>query len=359
MNDPYIEQLTNRVSASLGEWLGRGATLDAPTPQMARLRQSFFLRYAVRMPDGASKTLIVKIPRQPGMTTLAQAIAATQLYAATQREYASLVAVADAFADAGSAHFCIRPLTYLADWNALVMPAEPAQSLKQILLRPQMLFDLDRDWLLFERALTRAGAWLKIFHTRLGDAQIESLNARDLQNELDQEIDRLARALPSTFDLRGLRDAFAQVISEVAGTPMPMVTLHGDFNCGNILVAPDGRVGAIDTKRRTRGSIYVDLATLVTDLLTRKLQVVSRGAFIRPQRLARCQEAILKGYFDSLRYDVRLLNLFSALAAVRKWTLDEEMLASARGINRLGAPFIRMQVRPYFQKVLQKLLACF
>ncbi len=351
-----LAQLTARVAPALCEWYGSGSALVSSKPNVRRLKQSFFIRYSIRAADGSPATLLIKIPRKPDIATLDQAIAATHLYAATQREYDSLLAVANAFADACQSHFCIRPFAYLPDWNAIAMQELPTRSFKQMQLKLGMTLGFQRDWKLFLEALTHASEWLKIFHSRLGDLQIEPLDTRELLREINVELARLDRATNHALDVTSLRDAFAALVARVHDVRVPVTTLHGDFNCGNILITRDGRVGAIDTKRRQRGPIYIDLAALITDPATRKLQVLSRGAFIRQNQLDQYGMAVLKGYFGSEAPDMQILHLYSALAALRKWTLDEEMLANASGFKKIAAVFATAQVRDYFRQLLSRYL---
>jgi hypothetical protein len=347
-----LAALTSQIVTALPTWFGAHSKLVSDIPDVRHLKQSFFIRYAVRTYEGQPKTLLLKIPRKPDIKTLAQAISATHLAYPTQQEFNSLLTVAQTFQTINHGAFCqIRPFAYLPAWNAIVMEELPAKALKQLLLRPRMALGFAHDWQPLQVAMQRAGEWLRVFHEQLGEGVTAELSPAALQLELEQELAQLRQAAPKFITPAWLPPAFAQVITRIQLRSMSIVTLHGDFNCGNILVMPDGRVGAIDTKRRQRGSIYIDLATLATDPATRKLQVLSQGWFIRSAWLARCQQAVLQGYFGANAWDEALFRLHSVLAILRKWTLDEETLratALAYGLKPL--------VRRYFTTLLRRQL---
>jgi hypothetical protein len=103
-----------------------------------------------------------------------------------------------------------------------------------------------------------------------------------------------------------------------------------------------------------RGSVYDDLATLMTDLLTRKALLLVYWPLARGRRLRQSCEAVLRGYVADGPFDGRALDLACALAVVRKWRLDEEEQAAGSG-GRL-ARALRPGFRRYFGRLAQSYL---
>lgn len=352
-----ISAITAHITSRLTEWFGQGAVLTGQRPEFRQLRRSFFIHYRVHSVSGGPKCLLIKVPRRPEKARLAQTILPGPHHAATQREYESLERIWVAFGQDGSGAYCvIRPLEYLPSWNAIAMEALEARSLKEALLRPRIVLGLARDWERIESAFERAAGWLGTFHERLGDRRPEYFPVEEARTEITQALDRLASAASRQIDLEPLRQAFAHVLDTLRGSTVPTATLHGDFYSSNILLTASGQVGAFDTKRLARGPVYVDLAALITDPVTRKIQVLSQGLFIRDQWLEGCQAATLRGYFGPEAWDRRALDLYCGLAVVRKWALDEEMMAVTSGLRRLAAYLAAPWVRRYFGQACRRYL---
>jgi hypothetical protein len=351
--EQLIPQVTAALSAQLSAWFGVGATFSTPQPKLSPRRWSVFLHYPVQRPTGAPTTILVKIPRRPEIPTLAEAIAAEKLRLACQQEYQTLAAIAATHtAHASQSCTAIRPLAYLSDCNALVMEELQATPLKSLILTPQTLLARPAHQARIETTLTRAGQWLRIFHQNLGKSRSEPHAVDHLQQDVDQALQRLSALLPAQTTLAPLQAALNTTLHTLQSVPLPVALLHGDFNCANILVAPDGRVAVLDNNTDLSGVIYHDLAKLLCDLATRKVQVLSQGLFLRPAHLARYRQALLTGYFGADAYQAQALDLALAVAILRKWTQDEQLLASMTGAKRLAAATLTPLLRRYFQQLV-------
>jgi hypothetical protein len=352
-DQPIIAKITEELTPSLSLWFGPDAIFAETHPDLSIRRWSFFLRYPIALPADASKHILVKIPRQPEMQTLEEAVAAQHLRATQQQEYEMLRAMAEAFSEQGNQTCCaIRPLTYLTDWNALVTEELSAQPLKDLIMRPQIVLGRPRSWFRLETALTGAGRWLRIFHEQLGALRTEPLSLDMMQREVDQTLDRLVyTSVVQPVDLTSVRASANRIMAGLLHEPVPTAILHGDFNCANILVTPDMRVTALDNNNSLRAPVYNDLAKLITDLATRKVQVFSQGLFVPGPSLARCQHAILAGYFADEPYNIQVLNFACALAVIRKWALDEQALLRAAVRFPMVVPLLRPLLRRYFWQV--------
>jgi hypothetical protein len=355
---PVVTQITQELEAHLADWFGEGTTLTTPLPVIQSRKWSYLMRYGVRMPAGLDTALLVKIPREPGILTLDGAIKAEQWYAATRLEYDTLQAIATTFTEVSTEIFCtIRPLVYLPQWNAIVMEEMPAQPLKSALLKGRMIVGMAEDWHQFETALNRAGCWLRIFHEKLGNLTYQPFNAVDVRAEIERDLNHLEAVTARKVDTKTLRVAFERSLIALQKASVPVAALHGDFNCANILLSPDGRVSALDMNNNLRGSVYQDLATLITDLFTRKQAFMAYGLFVRNHRLERGADAVLEGYFGAEPYNQELLNVACALAITRKWIRDEEALAQSSAAVRLLNLPVRFGIRRYFWHLISRYLS--
>ncbi|HEX8683674.1 MAG TPA: phosphotransferase [Ardenticatenaceae bacterium] len=347
---PVVIQITDYLTGHVAGWFGENARLAEGDPSVTERTWSYMMRYEIAVPDGADTALLVKIPREPGIVTLDGAVKAERWYRATRLEYDTLQAIATTFE--GEEGFCsIRPFAYVPEWNALVMEEMPSQTLKKALLQRRMVLGGAEEWQTFETVLNRAGQWLRIFHDRLGNPESEPFDVAGARGEIERELSRLDVATRQQVDARPLRAAFDRALAGLQRAVVPIATLHGDYNCVNVLVCADGRVSALDMNESVRGSIYQDLATLLTDLSTRKAIALVYGLTGKGRRLERCSGAVLKGYFGQQPYNREVLNLACALAVVRKWTRDEEAMAGGKATVRLLKWPVRYGFRRYFGRL--------
>jgi hypothetical protein len=348
--EQILDKITAHISSYISEWFGEGAVLSRLPQRWNVLRESFFLRYTVRLPDD-SVVLRVKIARRATIPTLGEAIRNQRLRNLTRQEYETLTAISGVFGRITDPDFCfIQPVAYLAEWNAIVMEELLASPLKKYLQFSTALKSR-HHWRDFEMALNRAGRWLHVFHQQLGEPQDELFLAKDGQAEVDQLLGRLGRAT-NQVNIERLRKAFTRILGAIQPTKIVVSACHGDFHCGNILLTSDGRVGALDTNRQKRSPIYSDLGTLITDLETCRPQMLSGGLFIRPSVLEQCKALILRGYFADRAFEKSLLNFYCALAVLRKWMTNEEKITAKHTQNFAVQLFVPL-MRNYFWYVLE------
>jgi thiamine kinase-like enzyme len=159
------------------------------------------------------------------------------------------------------------------------------------------------------------------------------------------EIKDIRRTIDSTFEL-------------ASNLPVLMAVLHGDFHCSNLLVTPDLRIGSLDAECM-RGPIYEDIAKLLADLETRSLQLYTFGLLIPQHRMERIWATVLNGYFGSIPPNHLLLNLFTVLAILYKWKIDEDLLLHSTGIQqmirKILSPIRRQAMRVILKKHLDRL----
>ncbi len=347
-----LNAITTQVRSSLGDWFRTGPTLMAG-PQVRARRWSFFIRYAIQRPQCGRMGLLVKVPRLDERATLAQAVSATELVPYTQLEYEALTKLARAFVREEIAAYCtVRPIAFLPDWNAIVMEELPLRPIKQLLNKPGLLLGRAAEWSELTALFRRAGGWLQIFHSRLGDVQVEPLELSCLEAAIDKAVAELDAAGDRQLELAPLKARLCAMAQTVANVPVPVAGLHGDLSGANVFLTPDGRVGVLDPNGHLRGPIYHDLATLISDPVARISFMLTTRWGSQRQRLTGIRAAVLDGYFGSQPHNVRMLDLYSALVLVQKWARHERRFAALQGPAKIARMALLAHVRSYFQAEL-------
>jgi hypothetical protein len=343
--------IAGSIRLALPGWFGDGAVLLSPVPEFVRRTWSFFLRFKVTVAAEEERAILVKIRREPGCETIAQAVAVQGLFPAARAEYSTLQAIAQRVAPVDPLSFCaVRPLQFLEMWNAIVMEELPARPLKELLMSARMVPGLEQDVSQLEATLQRAGRWLAVFHREAGALEVQPLDGPRVWQEACHLLERLGEHTGAAgTELIG--NAFARRLSELEGATVPVALAHGDYSCANILVMADGRVTAFDAHAQRRDWIYGDLARLISELSTRKLQVLSYGRFIPEGRVRRYTRGVLDGYFDRNSPDWRLLHVAVALAITEKWLGNEEALAERPPVHVLAHPVLPI-MRRYFRHLI-------
>jgi len=353
---PVLGQIAMQVQSAVPSWFGDGAVLCSTLPEIYQRRWSFMLRFLVQDEREQQTAILVKIARHEEMA-LEQATKEQSLLQRTEREYEMLSSIERIFkTHDGDWPFCfIRPLALMEQWNALVTEELQAQPLKEHLLRMRMGLGYVPAWRSFEEILKRSARWLRIYHEQMGDVNSEPLSQIGLWEKVEHILQQLEN-VASVDDLEFIGNSVMQELKESANIEVPLAMLHGDFHCANILVMPDGRVGALDADC-VRGPIYEDIAKLIADLETRSVQMLTRGRFIRSGQMQRCVATILDGYFGSEELNRKLLELFTVMAVLNKWVMDEGALSQTVGFQRLLRKLVASWRRQYFSRLVRHHLA--
>jgi Ser/Thr protein kinase RdoA (MazF antagonist) len=146
----------------------------------------------------------------------------------------------------------------------------------------------------------------------------------------------------SSLDFSELRKTLDTAQTKLKNVTITHGLLHRDFNCANVLVSQDGRIGVLDF-HFVRGPIYIDIAKILTDIQTYYLQAFSQGLFINSKLMNKFHQSVLNGYFGDEELNTRALNLYSVFAILEKWEADEEKLLEGtdKFHIRAFAPFRR------------------
>jgi len=348
-NQAYVNEITVTLAARVGEWFDAGAVLEPASAELRLYPNSFMLRLRVRSKNN-QPVLLVKIPRKPTHQSIADTLQNDYLRAHTRDYFDFMLATWRAFMDADANCFAIRPLEYFEQWNAIVMLEAQGRPLKDMLVlgRPPQTGE-------FQAHLNHAARWVRIFHERIGEMNVQTFSRAEIETALDAMLDNLAKYSRGRVDTASIRTSMLASVSD--GWRVPVARTHDDYHYSNVLVSPDGRVCGLDARRRSvRNPIYADLATLLLDPAARVASILTGGLLLPRRFFERSRQSILDGYFTDEPYDASILDFYCAVVALDKWMINERHLAA--GMARFAGIVLRPWVRWYFSLLLRRNSFC-
>jgi len=255
-------------------------------------------------------------------------------------------------------------LGYLPAWNAIVMEELPAISIEQLLLSMGSRVGVPRTRTRLEESLQRAGKWLRFYHEQLGNWRVIPISLTGMKKKYQQRFQTLQTIYGKQKWLSDLAFKFEKAIQALDGRPVPFVLNHGDYYCKNILVTPFGGVTAVDFDVRSQvdAPVYLDIATLITDIAIQKVKVRSLGFLMPPSYLIGLGERVLEGYFDDQTCDMEVLHLYNAAGAISAlhWYQMRPMnnvVAIDRVIAKLLKPYLTNYLVWLAHRQLEKALS--
>jgi len=137
---------------------------------------------------------------------------------------------------------------------------------------------------------------------------------------------------------------------------VPYRILHEDFNSANIFVTKDGKICSFDPHNQP-GPLYIDLAKIITDVETYRIQVITNGLWVPYPRLQIFHISLLRGYFGSESVDQSALSLFRFLSLMEKWKDAEIRFESSTSRWKFLYSLAMPQMRKYFLSLIEKLIS--
>ena len=159
-----IAKISKEVSKGLPSWGGKASSLASLEPEVIKFPASFFLRYPTAKSNDSGSTILVKIPREENVDSIAQAASpGKQLADRTNNEFMLLREVAWLVNKLKIKELtAIEPLFYFPEWNAIVMEELPSKSLEELAFDLRTRFSVPKYFKLFEDSLYRGGQWLRV-----------------------------------------------------------------------------------------------------------------------------------------------------------------------------------------------------
>jgi len=354
-----IRRISEEIYARGEDWFGGHAKIKKTSPRITRLKNSFFLRYELSGNGIKLGTILVKIPREPGMEYLVQAVIPKQeLVDRSISEFEMLEEVFNVVMKLKIlALTAIRPLFYYPQWNAIVMEELPSRSLEDYGNDLATRLGIRPRTRLFEEALYRTGQWLRMYHETLGRWRLEPFQANEVFQSVTQLIDQLDEMVENQIDFGVIHEQFTSILNQLNGFVVPHVKLHGDLFFQNVIVTPDLRVALLDLNSQNWGPIYSDLSTLITELIEQKLKLSSFGFLMRRVELRRLVQIIVDGYSSREMDDQTILSLYCARSILGMWRWYEQRYKFASGKKKILFSFLNPIIRRYLHQEVNYFLS--
>lgn len=338
-----MESITGRLRERVNDWYGNSASLAA-FPEIRCYTNSFLLRYRVTAPKG-NKAILVKIRRNPKMTSLSTAIRVPDIHVNIPDEYNTLKYVYPVIGEAHPNFAAIRPLDYFEDYFAIVMEEFPSRSLRQLLQKQR-----NKENGELQMIARRAGELLRFFHEQVYSTTACPYSTDDILADAEVYALQLQQHSGGRISKRSILDTIAQKLSPLGITSVPYTSAHQDLTCDNVLYSEDGKVCLIDIKVKP-APIYSDLGLLLIHPETFRNQIFRDGRYFSPQFLTRYRAWILKGYFASSAIDEGLVNVYAAIRVLDKWVMHQDLFYRYKGLKRVLTRPLSPLVTTYFQKL--------
>lgn len=351
--DTFFAQLTPKIQADLPGWYGSEAKL-AGEPTFHPREWSFIFRYVVQVSEMEKKGILVKV-RHAEKMDLSQAVVDEKMGKEAREEYETLKKLQSVFGkgENPSMFLSIRPLALYEDLNAVVMEQAALRTLRSLFRSPKMLIEGETRKA-FEGYLELAGRWLRIFHDSNGNAGDGFLFDASLYENACANLDKIKPNLRQK-DQFLLGDLLDKLYKTHGNKVVRYRILHKDFNSANIFVTRDGRICSFDPHNEP-GPLYIDLAKIITDVETYRIQLITYGLWVPYLRLQTFHASLLRGYFGSEAVEQSSLSLFRFLSLLEKWKDAEVRFESSSRKRKLVYSLAMPQMRRYFLRLIYNLI---
>ena len=351
--DVFFDRLTPKIQADLPGWYGGDAKLVGE-PTFQPRDWSYFFRYVVQVSEMENRAILVKV-RHAKKMDLSQAIVSEKMGREARDEYETLNRLQSVFGkeENSSLFLAIRPLALYDDLNAVAMEEADLRTLRSFFRSPKMLME-GQARPTFESYLELAGRWLRIFHDGNGRAGEGLIFEKTLYETTQQNLDRIKPHL-NKKDQFLLGDLLDKLYKMHSNNVVPYRILHDDFNSANVFVNRDGRICSFDPHNRP-GPVSIDLARIIADMETDRIQLITNGLWIPYARLQTFHASLLHGYFGSEAVDQSSLSLFRLLSLLEKWKEAAIKFESSSGKRKLVYSLAMPQMRKYFLRLIHKLI---
>lgn len=346
-----INSITSIVSESLAKWYGIQSRLEAGEPEINSYRNCFMLRYPIQVPGEQKKHILVKIRRNPKMTSLHQAVHA-DIHQNIPQEYHALQDVYNHIGNGDKNLGAIRPLLYLEQYFAIIMEEYPSRTLRQLLNRQRSLRGSDSTSELSDAA-RKTGLWLHCFHHHVHSITERRFTSEDVLEEVKQYAERIESNSHGRVRTHTILDAFAAKLRNIQIDRVEFSQSHMDMTCDNVLYSDDHRVCVIDIKTR-EAPVYADLGLILIHPETLRPQIFSAATYYPESTLQKYRSEILAGYFQEVPGNMVLAQVYTAVRVLDKWLMYEELMKRYKGVKQLlswpAAPYISA----YFHNLMKK-----
>jgi thiamine kinase-like enzyme len=348
---PILNEITDSIRGSLGEWYGPRARLETAIPAISSYKNSFILRYSVSIPDDRQKHILVKIRRNPKMDSLVQAIQA-DIHQNMEQEYLSLRNFYDHLTGMQEELGAIRPLDYLDQFPAIVMEEYPSRTLRRLLIdfRSSKAAWAGSD---LQDAARKTGRGLYYFHHHLNTSFEADYTTGDILNVVGEYAEQIESYSRGRVKAGSILDPFSKQLENIHIEQVTISRTHSDMTIDNVLYSNERKVCLIDLKNQP-APVYVDLGLILIHPETSKSQIFSAGNYFPETLLQAYRNEIVAGYFEAEPGNAVLVRIYGAIMVVDKWLMYEKLMGNYKRAKRALSILVAPLVSSYFNRLLRK-----
>ncbi len=344
-----IRKIAAHLAVVLNESFGDEAALTEHHPEIYSYTNSFFLRFATKLPGNDNSHVLVKIRRHPKMLSLQEAISTPNIHTKMQHEFSSQQDIYELFKTRSDGLRAVRPLAFMAEFHALLMLEFEGSTLRELLMSAAPPFRSQERKRSMLAAAYLSGKWLRELHAGLDGSFTTEFSREHFDQEINPYLEELESCGIGTRRLDSLKDHFEEMAPKLEGRQLLSCNSHEDFTSDNIIYNHSGELVVIDIKIRMAPA-YRDLTLLMVHADTYRVQLMSFGKLMRKPVLQDYRHSILKGYFEDDKPDWLMLDFYCARNVLDKWLMYERIMQRHTGIKGLRSSLIAPLIRSYFQR---------
>lgn len=344
------DEIASVLTAHITSWFGSKIQIETSAgPSIKKHTNSIILRY--RVSGNSNHTILVKIPNRSPLHAIENSLADEALQKMAVEEFCQLEAIYTSLLSANHpAYAAIRPLTYLPEWNAIVMEELTASTLTSMINSPDFFLGLRGARSAVHASLIKAAGWLRFFHEHTGGMTHAPVNKDRMQARLEQIRENYTSHLSASSTAGTYLQRIKDIMDACSGMELS-ARQHGDFHCSNILVTPSSQVCALDPRTNPeKRSIYHDISSLIINLNYLQASGKMSLGFLK-----KCQRDIIENYFLPGEFSTEILNFYCASEVVFKWSNRERALVRGgrpKAFISISRPFIDLFSRQILHRFL-------
>lgn len=355
-NEKFLSELRQAIFLNSSDWFGEHAA-QVNFEQIIERRYSFLIKVGVVFENNPDRRLIIKIPSMPGLENLREIPENEKLQREARAEFEILDRIYRRIQQSGHELLAaIRVYGHLPEFCAILMEELTFELLKTSITGYRAFFIGEKQWQIFLNSVRQSAIWLRLFHENNPVGKVTQLGNTDTLLEIERAIQRLE--VVSGLSQARMGEKLRTLYSKLVHTPIQQVALHNDFHLGNIFITSDQKIGSFDPNWQATGPNLIDIARILIDLETRRIQVLTFGKLLSKRRNDQFQMTFLRAYFQDENIEKKLVSFFCALELVKKWRVNEEYFDYQKlGPLNFVKPWLQNWSRHYFERVLDKYLA--
>jgi hypothetical protein len=264
------------------------------------------------------ESLIVKIRREQRQGSFRREDLSERILAFIRAEYNEHVNAARYFTDRPGLSV-VRPLDFIESHAAFVVEFAAGEDLSKLVRQNSALVPA---------AMTRAGAWWRLFHHDLHRSERHAWSPEAVDRMIERRLTRLGAIGAPAATLETLRQEIVRVARVVEPSDVPVSLIHGDCKLRHIWATAD-QIQVLDFGNTSIGDAWLDPAALVVELSLYSLWTTRMDSAGKVADIG----GLLHAYFDGPPPPAFALYVVDAL--LKKWHRRLRNWGAGAGLTQL------------------------